>query len=62
MAILSRFPGDQDKLKMHTDRQAWAANQALHADPGQVGTSSTVIAVAVGFHDLEAWCPQALGR
>lgn len=38
-----------------------AHNQALHADPGRVGASSTGVATAAGFPEIEAWCPQALG-
>ena len=37
-------------------------NQALHADPGLAGVFSNVVATAVGFPELEIWCPQALGR
>lgn len=37
-------------------------NQALHADPGLVGAGSMGVTAAVGFPEIQLWCPQALGR
>lgn len=46
-----------------SEEGVWARyNSVLHADPGLVGVFATVIACAVGFPEIEAWCPQALGR